>query len=103
MFNLLLAIGIMFGAFWLLALLFGPPSATKQAPSATTDTTGSSNPQTIGLLTGLLGGDIQDAAKAQFALRSLQESTGREPNLYETGLAVSMTVSQSESTRVNQE
>ena len=44
----------------------------------------------VGTLTGLLGGSIEDAAKAQYALRSLEEKTGQPPSPQDLGTAVGM-------------
>jgi hypothetical protein len=44
----------------------------------------------VDTLTGLLGGSVEDAAKAQYALKALEEKTGQPPTLQDIGMAVGM-------------
>jgi hypothetical protein len=44
----------------------------------------------IGLITGLRGGKIEDAAAAAFAIRRLEEQTGKPASDYEIAVAASM-------------
>ena len=64
------------------------PAAASEQP------TGQVDASQVGVLTGLLGGSIADAAQAQYALRRVQESTGQTPDSYQVGVAVGMVISQ---------
>jgi hypothetical protein len=46
----------------------------------------------IGYVVGLLGGSIEDAAVARYAIQRLEEQLGRRATLHEMGVAIGVSV-----------
>jgi hypothetical protein len=46
----------------------------------------------IGYVVGLLGGSIEDAAEARYAIQRLEEQLGRRASLHEMGVAIGVSV-----------
>ncbi len=61
-----------------------PSTSSPQGPIDAAD------PKLIGLLIGMSGGTISDAAQAQFALRHFEASTGRKATAQDLGFIVGM-------------
>lgn len=82
-------LGLALAMFVFLWLCTGCTSdATKTASSS--DALDTTDPQLIGMLIGMSGGSIADAATAQFALRRYEEETGRKPAAQDLGSVVGM-------------
>lgn len=70
---------------WLLV-----PSSSSKPPAADGDLIDPSDSRQIGLLIGLTGGGIADAAVARFALERFEQIHGRKATTRDVGLVVGL-------------
>jgi hypothetical protein len=65
-------------------------SATRNQTHKALSTSAGADQKDLGFVTGISGGDLADAAKANYALSRLRQEHGREPTPYEIGLVVGL-------------
>ena len=79
---------IVLGFVWW--LFGGSAAARKGSTSGTDELIDPSDPRQIGLLTGLMGGGIADAAAVRFALQRFEEIHGRKATTRDAGTVVGL-------------
>lgn len=65
-------------------------SVTRNQTHKALSTSAGADQKDLGFVTGISGGDLADAAKANYALSRLRQEHGHEPTPYEIGLAVGL-------------
>ena len=83
-------IGIAGLGFFIWLMIPSAVSTTSTNDSTGDDIIDASNPQQIGILIGLTGGSISDAAVARFALQRFEEIHGRKATMREVGMVVGL-------------
>jgi len=83
-FTILIGVGAVSALVWLLI-----PSSTSD-PETGGELIDPSDSRQIGLLIGMTGGDVTDAAVARFALQRFEEIHGRKPTTRDVGMVVGL-------------